>query len=67
MTVLSIFCVTLVVGLAVGLVMGLIFLCIDRRRKGITKVLNVKDGITLEYECSPRGIYDSIRGFFADK
>ena len=54
----------LIAGFAVGLVMGFIFLCIDRRRKKHTRILSVKDGITLEYNCSQPGIYETIRAFF---
>jgi hypothetical protein len=57
----------LIAGLAVGLVMGLIILCVDRRRKKRTRILDVKDGITLEYDCSLPGIYESIRAFFEGK
>jgi hypothetical protein len=59
--------IMLIVGFTLGLVVGLIILCIDRRRKKTTRILSVKDGITLEYNCSPRGIYETIRAFIEDK
>jgi len=57
----------LIAGFVIGLVIGLIFLGIDRRRKKTSRILNVKDGITLEYDCSQPGIYETIKAFFADR
>lgn len=58
---------TLVTGLALGLVIGLVILCVDRRRKKSKKTLYIKDGITLEYDCSMPGIYERIRALIDDK
>lgn len=58
---------TLVTGLALGLVIGFVILCVDRRRKKSTKTLYIKDGITLEYDCSMPGIYEKIRDVITDK
>jgi len=57
----------LVAGLIIGTALGLIILCIDRCRRKSTRTLNVKDGITLEYDCSPPGIYESIKTFLDDR
>jgi len=51
----------------VGLVLGFICLCIDRRRKKSTRILTLKDGITLEYDCSGPGIYETIRAVIDGK
>jgi uncharacterized membrane-anchored protein YhcB (DUF1043 family) len=53
----------LAIAFVVGLMMGFICLRIDRRRKKDTKTINVKDGITLEYDCSRSGIYETIKAF----
>jgi hypothetical protein len=66
MTVIATVLIMLVTGLAVGLLAGMIILCIDRRRKS-TRVLHVKDGITLEYDCSPQGIYEKLKEIVSDK
>jgi hypothetical protein len=53
-------------GLTIGLVTGLIILGIDHCRKRRSKVLYIKDSITLEYDCTPPGIYQKIRTIFED-
>ena len=63
MMIITLVLTMLFAGLAIGLVMGLIILWIDRHRKK-TRTLNVKDGITLEYDCSQPGIYETIKAFF---
>jgi hypothetical protein len=50
----------LAIGFLVGLVTGFVCLCIDRHRKRNSRVLHI-DGVTLEYDCSPQGIYETIR------
>ena len=55
----------LIAGLAIGLLVGFMLLCFDRHREKNTKILNVKDGITLEYDCSQPGIYERIRAFLS--
>ncbi|RPI94726.1 MAG: hypothetical protein EHM40_00940 [Chloroflexi bacterium] len=67
MSVIILVFVMLVSGFTVGLVTGLIILCIDRHRKRSSKTLHFKDGITLEYDCSPPAIYERIRAFFDGK
>jgi hypothetical protein len=57
----------LIAGFTVGLMVGLMILCIDRHRKRSSKILDVKDGITLEYDCTPPGVYERMRVFFDDK
>ncbi|MEW6404285.1 MAG: hypothetical protein AB1649_21005 [Chloroflexota bacterium] len=66
MTVLTTVLLMLVAGLAVGLMAGFVILCIDRHRKS-TRILNVKDGITLEYDCSAPGIYERVKAILNDK
>jgi hypothetical protein len=66
MTVIATVLIMLVTGLLVGLVAGFAILCIDRRRKS-TRVLNVKDGITLEYDCSHPGIYQRLKEIINDE
>lgn len=58
---------TLFAGLAIGLVIGFICLSIDRSRKKPRRILNIKDGITLEYDCSQPGIYEKIKDFIDDR
>jgi hypothetical protein len=64
MMILTLVITMLFAGLVIGLVAGLIVLRIDRRRKKITRTLNVKDGIILEYDCSQPGINETIKAFF---
>jgi hypothetical protein len=54
-------------GFAVGLVMGLTFLWMDRHREKRTRMLNIKDGITVEYDCSHPGIYETIKSIIDAK
>jgi hypothetical protein len=56
----------LIVGFVVGLLVGFAILCIDQRRKH-TKKVDLKDGITLEYDCSQPGIYERIKAIFDDR
>jgi len=51
----------------VGLVMGFICLSIDRHRKKNTLILNLKGGVTLEYDCSRPGIYETIKAVIDGK
>jgi len=57
----------LVVGFVVGLFIGLKCLASDLKRQRRTKILDVKDGIKLEYDCSEPGIYDTLRELIAGK
>jgi hypothetical protein len=57
----------LIAGFTTGLLIGFMLLCIDNHRKKGTRILNVKDGITLEYDCSPPGIYERIRALLDDR
>jgi hypothetical protein len=67
MTIITLVLTMLIVGFATGLVAGFIILCIDRHRKRISKTLNLKDGIILEYDCTHPGIYEKLRAFFDGK
>lgn len=58
---------TLVIGIILGTAAGLAILSIDRHRKKITRVINIKDGITLEYDCSQPGIYERLKELIAVK
>jgi hypothetical protein len=51
----------LITGFAIGLVLGVIILRMDRHRKRSSRTLSIKDGITLQYDCSSPGIYERIR------
>jgi len=64
MTIVTLILTMLIVGFAIGLTMGFIILCNDRHRKRSSKTLNLKDGITLEYDCTHPGIYEKIKGIF---
>jgi hypothetical protein len=57
----------LVVAFIIGLVMGFICLSIDRHRKKSTRILNLKAGVTLEYDCSQPGIYETIKAVIDGK
>lgn len=59
--------ITLGIGILVGTAVGLAVLSIDRHRQKITRVINMKDGISLEYECSRPGIYERLRQLIAVK
>jgi hypothetical protein len=65
MTIITLVLIMLIAGLVVGLLVGFAILCIDQRRKH-TKIVDLKDGITLEYDCSQPGIYERIRAFIND-
>lgn len=67
MSILAWILITLVASFIVGLVAGLILLCMDRHRKRSSRTLNLKDGITLEYDCTPPGIYERLRAFLEDR
>ena len=59
--------ITLFLGIILGTIVGLAILSIDRHGKRVTRVINIKDGITLEYECSQPGIYERLRELIALK
>jgi hypothetical protein len=54
----------LVIGSVVGTATGLLIRFIDRRKK-ITRVIDLKDGITLQYDYSQPGIYERLRELLA--
>lgn len=65
MIILTQMLITLGIGILVGTAVGVAILSIDRHRKRDTRVINIKDGITLEYDCSQPGIYDRLRELIA--
>jgi hypothetical protein len=57
----------LITGFGAGLLIGLKCLASDHKRHRKTKILEVKDGIKLEYDYSDPGIYDTLKEMIAGK
>jgi len=56
----------LVTGFLVGLVGGLVILSVDHGKGKVVRKINIK-GITLEYNYSKLGIYESLRALIDDQ